>query len=71
MTLRFKLCEPFDGLRTETANQLEQIADEYAIGFADWFKEQTNNQPKGFDRKSLVYKTTAELLEIYKKERSL
>ena len=36
MTLRQKLCDPFGGLRTETADQLEQIADEHAIQFAKW-----------------------------------
>ncbi len=36
MTLKEKLCEPFGGLRNETANELERIADEFAIGFAKW-----------------------------------
>jgi hypothetical protein len=36
MTLKEKLCEPFGGLRTETTDKLEQIADDYAIEFANW-----------------------------------
>ncbi len=46
MTLKEKLCEPFDGLRTETADKLEVIADDYAIEFADWVID-TDNKPVG------------------------
>jgi hypothetical protein len=59
MNLRQKLCDPFGGLRTETADQLEQIADEFAIGFADWLQKNDG---------SASYK---ELLEMYKKEKGL
>jgi hypothetical protein len=47
-------------------NRLEQIADEFAIGFAEWV-----------DINYFIYntwdksKTTTELLEIYKKEKGL
>ncbi len=59
MTLKEKLCEPFDGLRTETADKLEVIADDYAIEFAEWL----------FDVSRIG--TTKELLEKYKKEKGL
>lgn len=36
MTLREKLCLPFDGLPTETIDKLEKIVDEFAIEFAEW-----------------------------------
>lgn len=36
MTLKEKLCEPFDGLKIETVNKLERIADDYAIEFVEW-----------------------------------
>ena len=45
-----------------TINQLEQIADDYAIEFAVWFIEH-----KEFNKS----KTTKELLEIFKKEKGL
>lgn len=76
MTLKKKLCEPFGGLRTETANQLETIAKVFAIGFAEWKDENciyydgwNIRVPLG-DKYSDVY-TNEELLEIYKKEKEL
>ena len=60
MTLKEKLCEPFGGLKTETVNELEQIADDFAIGFAKWLL----NERTGFNRET----ETKKLLEIYKKQ---
>ncbi len=74
MTLKEKLCKPFGGLKTETVNELEVIADEHAIGFFDWF----NSKEAEDLMHDLVIvgevdinTTTKELLEIYKKEKSL
>lgn len=49
-----------------TINELEQIADEFAIGFAEWVDDKglevvLNHKPKN----------TKELLEIFKKENGL
>jgi hypothetical protein len=62
MTIRQKLCEPFDGLPKETVDKLEVIADEFAIGFAEWLVIRYNEDII-FDEY-----TTKELLEIYKKQ---
>jgi hypothetical protein len=62
MTLREKLCDPFNGLLTETVDELERIAEEFAIGFAEWLLT-TSHFIQMFDSK--------ELLEIYKKEKKL
>ena len=43
--------------------QCEVIADEFAIGFANWVNENAYKYPSNT--------TTAELLEIYKKEKGL
>ncbi len=63
MTLREKLCEPFDGLPTKTVDKLERIAEEFAIGFLDWNFDKGQWMTKNLDLK--------ELLEIYKKEKKL
>ena len=39
MTLKEKLCHPFGGLRTDTLNELEKIAEDFTIGFMKWFYE--------------------------------
>ena len=44
--------------------QCEVIADEFAIGFADWFHENCYEDQVG-------YYTASELLETYKKEKGL
>lgn len=65
MTLKGKLCRPFDGLRTETANELEKIADEFSIEFAHWIRVcKLKGRPYDFDN-------IKELLEIYKDEKGL
>lgn len=54
-------------------NKLEQIADEFAIEFAEWLRQKTA-QVKGNMYKLFsdfeIY-TSKELLEIYKKEKGL
>ena len=77
MTLKEKLCEPFGGLKTETANELEQIADDYAIEFVEWITNEKSkyaimygNQQKRFATVRKDY-TTKQLLEIFKKEKGL
>jgi hypothetical protein len=71
MTLKEKLCEPFGGLKTETANELIEIVDDFAIGFTEWKDENCFTQGDGFYNRN--YKDEAlllkELLEIYKKEK--
>jgi hypothetical protein len=46
-----------------TSSNLEKIADEFAIGFAEWLL----NERTGFNRETEI----KELLEIYKKEKGL
>lgn len=54
--------------------QCEQVADEFAIGFAEWVGQNTINYSSGkFRMKTLkpTLFTSKELLEIYKKEKGL
>ena len=62
MTLKEKLCEPFGGLTFKTSNQLEDIADIFAIDFAKWIQ---------FHSELWISFSTRELLQIYKKEKEL
>jgi hypothetical protein len=74
MTLKEKLCEPFGGLRKETADKLEKIADDYAIEFLEWFDKNAYSRGENSfllwdnDKEPL---TSKELLEIFKKEKGL
>ena len=81
MTLKEKFHQ---WLRTEPFNlrdavtlreaQCEVIADEFAIGFAEWVGQNTINYSSGkFRMKTLkpTLFTSKELLEIYKKEKGL
>lgn len=58
-------------------DKLEQIADEFAIGFADWCCSKYTKLHSvwcpifGDQRDKNNWKTTKELLEIYKKEKGL
>jgi hypothetical protein len=60
-----------------TAIELEQIADEFAIGFAEWMNKtenrlgyhETKNEWYHFDSGKWI--TTKELLEMFKKEKGL
>ena len=45
-------------------DECENITDEFAIGFADWFHENCYEDQIG-------YYTASELLETYKKEKGL
>ena len=50
-----------------------KIADEFAIGFADWCKQEYELEDTSFHNKwrdvNGEYRETKELLEIYKKEK--
>jgi hypothetical protein len=58
-----------------TINQLEQIADEFAIGFAKWLAIHCYRTTDGdywlTQNKGDFRKNSKELLEIYKKEQGL
>ena len=81
MTLKDKFDNPImrhDLMRNEieeTKEQCVEIADEFAIGFADWCKEEYDVESTPFHNKWLSvdgeYISTKELLEIYKKEKGL
>jgi hypothetical protein len=53
-------------LKPSELNHLEQIADEFAIGFAEWLVENDL-----YDEILLKVSDAKELLEIYKKESNL
>ncbi len=63
MTLKEKLCEPFGGLKTETVNELETIADEFAIQYAEWCCARAIGVT--------YFKLNEEELEQFKKEKGL
>ena len=65
MSIKQKLCEPFGGLKKETANELEKIADDYAIDFGEWIINIYYANPKW------EYESTNELLKEFKKEKEL
>jgi hypothetical protein len=67
MTLKEKVCEPFDGLKKETADKLLKIADDYAIEFNSWMKkvDTQENAEKWFGY------TDRDMLNIFKKEKGL
>jgi len=48
--------------KEDNAIEIEQIADEFAIGFAEWLT---------YNRENNYTKSIKELLEIYKKEKEL
>jgi hypothetical protein len=63
--------------RQHVAEELEIDADDFAIGFAEWFTNEqspysivSGNQEKRFSDFRKKY-TAKELLEIYKKEKGL
>lgn len=53
--------------KEKNANECEKIADEFAIGFAEWYEEEI--LAKGDF--NMIEKPKKELLEIYKKEKGL
>lgn len=74
MTLRQKLCDPFGGLRTETADQLEQIAEDFAIGFTKWCaSDEAQSLIKDLMLVGEINKVLElkDLMKIYKKDKSL
>jgi hypothetical protein len=75
MTLKEKFhqwlkTEPFNSKYRVTLReaQCEVIADEFAIGFAEWF---WTNKDKFYKGERDYYLEFKELLEIYKKEKGL
>jgi hypothetical protein len=80
MTLRenfSKYCDNVYQDKEVNAEFCEQIADEFAIGFAEWFTNEQSpysimkgNQEVRFSDFRKEY-TAKELLEIYKKEKGL
>jgi len=66
MTIREKLCVPLGKFYIETSKELEEIADDYAIDFLDWYMKIMSIMDSKY-----IGKTPKELLEIYKKEKGL
>lgn len=66
MKIREKLCKPFDGLKTQTANELEEIADDYLSEFSEWLSNSYHNL-NWYVRN----KKTKELIETFKLEKGL
>jgi hypothetical protein len=67
-------CYNDEPLKYDHENKCVKIADEFAIGFADWVGQNTINYSSGkFRMKTLkpTLFTSKELLEIYKKENKL
>ena len=58
--------EHYEGMVELVSIEHEKIADEFAIGFADWCIES-----EGKDYNKYKYRNRKELLEIYKKEKGL
>jgi hypothetical protein len=79
MTLKEKVCEPFDGLKKETAHKLLKIADDYAIEFASfidkkYYQHKYDNNKYAESEEDFTYGKTysiKQLLEIFKKEKGL
>jgi len=57
-------CYNDEPLKYDHNNKCVKIADEFAIGFADWFHANCYEDKIG-------YYTASELLETYKKEKGL
>ena len=78
MTLKEKFDEVFiENWLSDYAIECEQVAEEFAIGFADWssfYREKNRNHKLDMLHAKSKYDesyTTKELLEIYKKEKGL
>ena len=73
MNLIQRLCEPFGGLRTETAKELEKIADRHAVDFGIWLSMwcELSRDRNGMYIYQMNWYTAKELLKIYKKEKGL
>lgn len=75
MTLKEKILNKFSFTNTEYIKEYEQIADDFAIGFAEWMVsgvEFLDDTEKG---RAYLYKhnryLTSELLQIYKTEKGI
>ena len=57
----------------EVVKDYSTIADDFAIGFAEWIRKETyyEHLTKEFIYKRNVYKCEKELLQIYKQEKGL
>jgi hypothetical protein len=66
MTLKEKICEPFGGLLSETANELEKITEDFAVEFTEWCVKNELFYSIKYARIE-----TKELLEIFKRKRGL
>ena len=78
MTLVEKLRQNLTGHLSDEKSEVdvriaEAIADEFAIGFAEWIRKETyyEHLTKEFIYKRNVYKCEKELLQIYKQEKGL
>jgi len=77
MLIREKLCTPIGKFYIETSKELEEIADDYAIEFAEWcVKYRDKNKNINGEMLHSISKyddtySTKELLEIFKKEKNL
>lgn len=78
MTLRDKFKKCKDASSTyyilpiaDDAEQLEQIADDYAIEFAEWVEKLRSSEIDTIDYDLYLRYNTKELLEIFKKEKGL
>jgi hypothetical protein len=77
MTLKEKFKQWLDTEPREQIRevQLEVIADDFAIGFAEWCKQEYELEDTSFHNKwrdvNGEYRESKELLEIYKKEKGL
>jgi hypothetical protein len=77
MTLKekFEEVDKFTLMRESHNVKCEKIADEFAIGFAEWCKQEYELEDTSFHNKwrdvNGEYRESKELLEIYKKEKGL
>lgn len=64
-----------DNMKEQNAINCEKIADEFAIGFAEWIENYTYHKKYNVwiknDSLTVGKTTTKKLLEIYKKEKGL
>ena len=65
-TLKEKFIEAFKSGKRFDIQNAEVIADDFAIGFAEWYLDLWNRNDKSFDNNS-----PKQLLEIFKKQKQL
>lgn len=67
--------EHYEGMVELVSIEHEKIAEDFAIGFADWCKQEYELEDTAFHNKWLdvdgTYVSSKQLLEIYKKEKGL